>query len=200
MATACKIASSALLVTVGFFSLSVSAFLSLPRSLARRGEAHLAPQRPGLIRTQSNGPFPLCSVPSSSLVFSFFFCLLFLSCPLCPPPLPPHPSQRCSERGWVSMQQCRGAETVPIHRWPENNSGKYVQRDLFLYLSFISSGLFSPPPSLYAKNTAARLLCNAHTSASAVTSLVFVVVEVVFSGDTTATKLKPNPLFITDAR
>lgn len=39
LATACKIASSALLVTVGFFSRCC--FLSL----AQHGEAHLAPQR-----------------------------------------------------------------------------------------------------------------------------------------------------------
>lgn len=196
MATACKIASSALLVTVGFFSLSVSAF-SLPPSLARsawRGTSGTAETG----SHQNTKQWAVSSLLCSFFIPRFFFFFFLSSFPVLPPvpPPPPHPSQRCSEHGWVSMQQCRGAETVPIHRWPENNSGKYVQRDLFLYLSFISSGLFS----LYAKNTAARLLCNAHTSASAVTSLVFVVVEVVFSGDTTATKLKPNPLFITDAR
>lgn len=71
LATACKIASSALLVTMGFFSFCCSL------SLAQHGEAHLAPQRLVLIRTQSNGPFPLCSVLhypffSPSLSFSVF--------------------------------------------------------------------------------------------------------------------------------
>ena len=92
----CKIASSALVVTVGFLSLSLSLSLALSLSAAfppaQHGEAHLAPPRLGLIRTQSNGPFPLCCVLFYPFFFSFFFSLpvflfsssLFLSCPRAP--------------------------------------------------------------------------------------------------------------------
>lgn len=68
-ATAYQIASSPLLVTVGFFSFCRFLF-------AQPTETHLATHRlPSPIRTQGNGPFPLFA----PLLSPFFFTLLSFS-------------------------------------------------------------------------------------------------------------------------
>lgn len=87
----CKIASSPLLVMVGFFSLCCFLFFAQPC------EAHLAIQRLGPIRAQGNGLFLLYFVfvylnpppPPKKLFFSIFSSN---SAPV----LPPYPSRKCS--------------------------------------------------------------------------------------------------------
>lgn len=90
----CKIASSPLLVMVGFFSLCCFLFFAQPC------EAHLAIQRLGPIRAQGNGLFLLYFVfvylkppPPKKLFFSIFSSN---SAPV----LPPYPSRKCS--AWLA--------------------------------------------------------------------------------------------------